>query len=75
MDDWIGPLDGVKYRAHYGAKGGVARLGALKILALPRLDCPPPPPPYPNPGTLVDLMTKASNCDSQHFDVNYHFWE
>ena len=22
-----------------------------------------------NPGTLVDLTTKARKCDSQHFDV------
>ena len=28
-----------------------------------------PLPPYPNPGTLVDLTTKARKCDSQHFDV------
>ena len=28
-----------------------------------------PPPPYPNPGTLVDLTTKARKCDSRHFDV------
>ena len=27
------------------------------------------PPPYPNPGTLVDLTTKARKCDSRHFDV------
>ena len=27
------------------------------------------PPPCPNPGTLVDLTTKARKCDSRHFDV------
>ena len=47
-------------------KGGVGELGAVKILALPRLAWPPSP--YPNPGTLVDLTTKAGKCDSRHFD-------
>ena len=47
-------------------KGGNAGTGAVKILALPRLAWPPPP--YPNPGTLVDLTTKARKCDSQHFE-------
>ena len=36
---------------------GIAKIGS------------PPPPPYPNPGTLVDLTTKARKCDSRHFDV------
>ena len=51
----------------FSGKGGVTKLGAVKILALPKL--PRPPPPYPNPGTLVDLTTKARKCDSQHFDI------
>ena len=28
-----------------------------------------PTPPYPNPGTLMDLTTKARKCDLRHFDV------
>ena len=35
------------------SQGGASVLGALKILALPRLACPP----HPNPGTLVDFTT------------------
>ena len=46
-------------------KGVVGEIGAVKILALPRLALPPP---YPNPGTLVELTTIARKCDSQHFD-------
>ena len=38
-------------------KGGVDATKAVKILALPRLACPPPPP---NLGTLVDFTTKSA---------------
>ena len=45
-------------------KGGVGRIGALKILPLPKLAWPRPPPYL---GTQVDLTTKAREFDSQHF--------
>ena len=33
-----------------------------------RKNQPPNPNHNPNPGTVVDLTTKARKCDSQHFD-------